>query len=166
MRKATQIAEVLEPEVGDGADAGAGVGQGAEERLVADTGGLGQVEGGQEGPGLAGGDLGGLAVVGGARRSAHGLEGVEEDGVAGDEEIEESPERRQGEPLVGRRGREPPDEACGDPGGDPGELDVPGLAPGEEAEHPAAVGGPGVGVAELGAEELVGREAGAGSGAV
>ena len=99
------------------------------------------------------------------RIEAH-LEGIEEDGMAGDEEVEESPKRRQGKPLVGRRGRELADEARGDPGSDPGEFDVLGLAPGQEAEHPAGIGGPGVGVAELGAEELVGREPGAGSGTV
>ena len=41
--------------------------------------------------------------------------------------------------------------AC-DPRSDPGEFDVLCLAPGQEAEHPASVGGPGVRVAELGAD--------------
>ena len=71
--EAAQIAEVLEPEVGDGADAGAGVGQGAEERPVADTGGLGQVEGLQEGPGVISGVLPSWVERGGPRTDWKGL---------------------------------------------------------------------------------------------
>ena len=56
------VAEIPEPEPGDGTDPGTGVGEGAEDRAIADAHGAGAVDGFQEPPGLGGTDLGRLPV--------------------------------------------------------------------------------------------------------
>ena len=159
-----KVAEILEAESGDGADTGAGVGQGAEEGAVAQAGEPGGVEGLQEAAGLIGSDLGCLSLAGGAGWPANGLEGVEEDGMAGDEQVEEAAERGQRGPLVRGCWSEVRNEACRDPRGDAGQLDdIAVLAPGQEAQHPAGVSQAGVRIGELGGEEFLGRKTGAGS---
>ena len=47
-------------------------------------------------------------------------------------------------------------EAAGKAGGDPGDLEVLLLAPGEEAPHHTRIGAAGMGIGDPGGEELIG----------
>ena len=155
------IAEILEPQRGDGAYTGARVGHSAEQRAVSKSGEAAGVERGEKLAGLVGGDLGRLAVAAGPAGTAHGLKGVEQDDMSGDQDIEESPECGERQPLARGGGGELVDETGGGPRSDPGELDVRVVvvAPGKEAMDPAGVRKPGVRVADPGGKELVGCEA-------
>ena len=97
--------------------------------------------------------------------ATHRLEGIERYGVVGDQGVEEMPQGGQG--LV--FGRAAPgdlvNEASGRARGDPGELEVLQLAPGEEAPHHTDIGAAGAGIGDPGGEEVIGGKAGLPAGA-
>ena len=103
------------------------------------------------------GDRGRLALQCGAPWPADGEEGIQGDGVACDQEVEEVAER--GERLLLRRGGavEVVDEAGGVPWSDLPELELPGFAPNEEPSDDAAVRAPRVRIRD-GGGEFVGSE--------
>ena len=72
----------------------------------------------------------------------------------------------QGLVLGGTVSGEFVNEAAGKAGGDPGDLEVLLLAPGEEAPHDAGVGTAGVRIGDPGGEELIGGKEGIGAGAL
>ena len=79
--------------------------------------------------------------------------------------IEEVTHGGQGLVLGGAVAGQLVDKATGEARGDLAELEVLGLAPGEETANGAGVGAAGVGVGDAGGEELVGGEQGVLSGA-
>ena len=127
---------------------------------------MGEVEGGEQVPGLRDGELGGLAVQHGVLPAPHGGERVQSHGMADDQGIEEMTQGGQGLVLGGAVAGELVDEAAGEAGRDLAELEVLVLAPGEETANDAGVGAAGVGVGDAGGEELIGGEQGIASGAL
>ncbi len=55
-------------------------------------------------------------------------------------------------------------EAAGKAGGDPGEIEVLLLAPGENSPHRTRIGAAGMGIGDPGGEELIGSEQGIAAG--
>ena len=98
--------------------------------------------------------------------AADRLEGIQGSGVTGDQGVEEMPQGGQGLVLGRAVAGELVDEAAGEAGGDPGELETLILAPGEEAGDGAGVGAAGVGVEDPGGEELIGGKQRIGAGAL
>ena len=117
---------------------------------------MGEVDGGEQVPGLLDGELGGLAVHDGVLPPPHGGERVQSHGMADDQGVEEMPQRRQRQILGGVRSGNLLNEAPGQPRRDLTQLDSLFLAPGEEAANDAGVGAAGVGVGDAGGEELIG----------
>ena len=76
------------------------------------------------------------------------------------------PQRRQRQILGGVRSGQVLDEAPGPPWRHLAKLNALRLAPGEKAPHGAGIGAAGVGIGDLGREELVGGQAGGLSGAL
>ena len=156
----TLVLEVPAAQPGEGADTGPGVGEGAEEGAVAEANDVGEVDGGEQVPGLLDGELGGLAVHDGVLPPPHGGERVQSHGMARHQGVEEMPQRRQRQILGGVRSGNSLNEAPGQPRRDLTQLDSLFLAPGEEAANDAGVGAAGVGVGDAGSEELIGGEQG------
>ena len=154
------VLEVPAAEPGEGADTGPGVGEGSQEGAVAEADDVGEVDGGEQVPGLLDGELGGLAVHDGVLPPPHGGERVQSHGMADDQGVEEMPQRRQRQILGGVRSGNLLNEAPGQPRRDLTQLDSLFLAPGEEAANDAGVGAAGVGVGDAGGEELIGGEQG------
>ena len=80
--------------------------------------------------------------------------------------VEEMPQRRQRQIPGGVRSGNLLDEAPGQPRRHLAQLDAPLVAPGEKAPHGAGIGAAGVGIGDLGREELVGGKAGGLSGSL
>ena len=139
---------------------GPGVGEGSQEGAVAEADDVGEVDGGEQVPGLLDGELGGLAVHDGVLPPPHGGERVQAHGMADDQGVEEMPQRRQRQILGGVRSGELLNEAPGQPRRNLTQLDSLFFAPGEEAANDAGVGAAGVGVGDAGGEELIGGEQG------
>jgi hypothetical protein len=93
---------------------------------------------------------------------AHGSEGIEGDGVAGHEAVEEV--AQGGERLVfgGRGAGELAQILTGQAGGEVAQLQLATLAPGEEATDDAAVDPAGVCIADAGLKEFLGSKGGVG----
>ena len=70
--------------------------------------------------------------------------------------VEEMPQRRQRQILGGVRSGQVLDEAPGQPRRHLAKLDALRFAPGEKAPHGAGIGAAGVGIGDLGREELIG----------
>ena len=110
----------------------------------------------EERPRLRGGEHRGLAGLDHMLRAAHRARGIEGQDLADDEPVEEHPQR--GEVLLDARRREYPGELL-DVGRDDHRLDLvegeaSALAPFGEAAHGREVGEAGVGVPDVGGEEL------------
>ena len=159
------VLEVLAAEAGEGADAGPGVGEGAEEGAVAEADDMGEVDGGEQVPGLLDGELGGLAVHHGMLLAPHGGKRVQSHGMADDQGIEKMTQGGQGQIPGWVRSGELLDEASGQPRRDLTQLDSLFFAPGEEAANDAGVGAAGVRIGDAGGEELIGGEQGVQPGA-
>ena len=154
------VAEILHLQALDGSHACAGVGQCPDHGAIAEADGVRAVDGREEAARLLHGDRGRLALQGGgAPWPADGEEGIEGDGVARDQEVEEMAER--GERLLLRRGAavEVVDEAGGVPWSDLPELELPGFAPDEEPSDDAAVRTPRVRIRDGGGEFVGGEPA-------
>ena len=137
-----------------------------EERAVAQARERRDVDAVEQGPGLRGGEHRGLAGLDDVLGSAHRARGVEGEDLADDEPVEEHAQRRQ--VLLDARGGERSGELL-DVGGDHHGLDLvegeaPLLAPGGEAPRGGEVGKPGVGVSDMGGEELPESALGVGGG--
>ena len=98
--------------------------------------------------------------------AADGLEGIERDGVPGDQGVEEMPQGGQGLGLGGAVAGELVEEATGEAGRNLGDLEALLLAPGEEVADDAGVGSAGVEIGGPGGEELIGGKQGIGPGAL
>ena len=85
------VTKILEAQLAEGAYAGSGVGERADDCAVPESGEVCGVDGVEKLSGLRDGDLGRSARSGGLARSADGSERVEHDDVSGDEEVEEAP---------------------------------------------------------------------------
>ena len=94
----TLVLEVPSPQPGDRADAGSGVGQGAEWGPIVEAHDVGSVDRTEQVPGLGDGKAGSLAAGGVVLPAADRLEGIQGGGVTGDQGVEEMPEggQRQG----------------------------------------------------------------------
>ena len=153
------VAQILEAELGDGADARSGVGQGSDDGTVAEPHRPCTVDGRQELAHLRDGDLGSLPAPGVVSRAPDGEEGIEDDGVAHDEEVEEVAERRERQPLAGDGSGEGVEEAGRRARVDLSERQVVILAPLQEPADRTAVGSARMGVTEPGGEKFIRREA-------
>ena len=80
--------------------------------------------------------------------------------------VEEMPQRRQRQIPGGVRSGQVLNEAPGQPRRHLAELNALRFAPGEKAPHGAGIGAAGVGIGDLGREELVGGKAGGLSGSL
>ena len=98
--------------------------------------------------------------------AADRLEGIQWGSVADEEGVEEMPQPGQGLVLGRAVPGEIVDEAAGQAGRNPGELEGFPLAPGEEATHHTGVGAAGVGIGDPSGEELIGGEQGIAAGAL
>ena len=153
------VAKVLEAQLGDRADASPRVGQGADDGAIAEPHRPRAIHGREELTGLLHGDLGGLPAPGILARPPDGEEGIEHNGVARHEDVEELAERREGHLLAGDRRAIPVDEASGGARTDLLERETVLLAPLQELANGPAVGPPRVDVPHSGGEELVRGEA-------
>ena len=151
------IAETLHLQALNGSHGCAGIGQCPDHGAIAETDEGRAVDRREEAARLLHGDRGGLALQCGAPWPADGEEGIQGDGVACDQEVEEVAER--GERLLLRRGGavEVVDEAGGVPWSDLPELELPGFAPDEEPADDAAVRPPRMRIRD-GGGEFVGSE--------
>ena len=154
------VPQVPDPDPADGPDAGAGVNERPQDRPVAKSDDVARIDGGEQGPGLADGDLGGPALAVRVPDPPDRLEGIEQDRMPGDERVEEMPQSGQGLVLGGGAPRQLVQEPAGQTGGDLVELQALVLAPGQKRPDGPGVGGPGVGVGDPRPEELVRGEAG------
>ncbi len=162
------VAQVLEPQLRQGAHARAGVGERADDGAVAQADGPRTVDRGQEPSRLRDGDFRRPAAAGaaGLSRAGDGEERVERERVARHQQIAELAHGGQGDLLGGRGAAHAVHVLPGQERGDGAELDVLGLAPVEEVADGAAVGPPGVRVPVARAQKLAGGEARARAGAL
>ena len=149
------VPQVLEAERGDGARAGAGVDEGAEDRAVAESGGRRGVDRAEELASLGNSDFRSLALSRFRAGWPDGLEGVDEDGVARDEKIEEVAQRGEREFLCGDGSAVAVQKPGGVARGGVGEDDVLGGEPLEETPDGNRVRLAGVRVADAGGEEFL-----------
>ena len=159
------VAQILDPEPGDGPDAGSRINERPQDRPVPKPEHRTRIDRGEELPGLLDGHLGGLSVSERIPDAANGLEGIEHRRVPADQRIEEVAQSGQGLVLVGGLAWELLDEAAGGSRRDLPELESVGLAPGQKLADRPGVRPPGVGVRDLRGEELVGRKTGGAAGA-
>ena len=158
------VPQVLEAERGDGARTGAGVDEGAEDRAVAEPGGGRSVDRAEELASLGDSDFRSLAFPSFRAGWPDGLEGVDEDGVARDEKIEEVAQRGEREFLCGDGSAVAVQKPGGVARGGVGEGDVLGGEPLEETPDGNRVGLAGVRVADAGGEEFLRGEGRGGPG--
>ena len=139
-----------------GADAGEGVDHGGQQCPVPEPRGPAEVDRVEQGAGLAGGKHRCLALLDDVLGASDGSGRVGGQDLAHDQVVEQGPDGREvllggGQGIavlhvvdIGSHGK----------GGDGPERQVAGLAPGEEAGGRGGVGQPGIGVCDLGGEEL------------
>ena len=147
-----------------GAHAREAVDEDPEERAVAESRKRCNVDAVEESPGLCGGEHRSLAGLDDVLGSAHGARGVEVQHLADDEPVEEHAKGR--EVLFDTRGGQGAGELL-DVGRDHHglhliEYQTALFAPGGEAPDGGEVGEPGIGVSDMGGEELPEAALGAG----
>ena len=154
------VAQVLDPEPGDGPDPGAGVDERPQDRPVLQPLRAIGPDGGEERPRLLDGRFGRPALPERVAYPSDRMKRVQHDRVARHQDVEKMLERRPRLVLGGRTPWELVQEPAGQAGGHMAQLQALILAPGEEPADLVGVGRPGVGVRVPSPEELVRREAG------
>ena len=153
-----QVAIIGHPEPGHGADAGAGVGQHAEHRAIAEAHNVAGIDRSEQLARLLDGELGGLAFDHAVFNATHGSERIKGDCVTLHERVEKVPQR--GERLV-----------CAEPARrlmySPARPGVTWRSSSARSSHQltagdATVSAAGVLVTERGLEEFLGGEGGVG----
>ena len=119
-----------------------------------------EVQGPEQHPRLPGGQLRCLAVHHRVLLAPHGGKGVQRHGLARHQGVEEVTQGGQGQIPGGVRSGQLLDKTPGEARRDLAQLDPLLLAPSQKAPHGTRIGAAGVGVGDLGREELVSGEAG------
>ena len=152
--------EIPAPQPRDGSHPHPGVGQHAQHGPIPQPHRVREVQGTEQCPRLPGGQLRRLAVHHGVLLAPHGGKGVQRHGMARHQGVEEVTQGGQGQIPGGVRSGQLLDKTPGQPRRDLAQLDPLLLAPSQKAPHGTGIGAAGVGVGDLGREELVSGEAG------